>query len=696
MEVDPLSSSYDDQLLDKLRTLYKSCMDEPKLNYIGQEPLQRVVNTVKRFFKGKKSAAAATAPIAGPNQGLTNSLAFLHSRGVNALFEFYIDGDIGVDPNYMTLWFNQPSLGLPAKEYYKDRSVIEVYQDVVERLLISLNGEGDATEILYPVHEDGIVTSSSQAVMQVEKLEDTDHVWPPWPWPPWEGDDDGDDGDHDRPLPEDPLHRAHELAKKVVEFEAEIAAASLDLDLLQQDPFGTYNPVNINHLKSALPQIYFPDYFATFTPRAFPERVIITYLPYPASLSRILSKTSSEVVEAYLIVRAALEYGPHLGMSTEVWQATRTLQETLGGIKKGAVGERSEFCTQKVESALGFASGRYFVNETFGGDSKKKASDVITNIIETFESSLKHLQWMDKQSARAAAEKAEALRVKVGYPLSPNTLDAKAIVAYYSLVKVHVDTFFDNMMSAASSDGYKMWQKLGKRRNLDEWEMFASTVNAYYNPPGNEIVFPAGILRPPYFSQEWPGYLSYGSFGMVAAHELTHAFDSSGRLYNQHGKLEEWWTPATSEEFQSRQDCIIKQYSCKSSSSYAIYDGKGGLVHVNGNLTSGENIGDTGLIQAYRAWKAQYQDSYDAGKEYLLPGMDYTREQLFFISFARTWAQNIREAAAVQRVLTDPHSPNRYRVDGTLFNIPEFAEAFKCPKGAKLNPPPEKQCIFWS
>jgi len=246
-------------------------------------------------------------------------------------------------------------------------------------------------------------------------------------------------------------------------------------------------------------------------------------------------------------------------------------------------------------------------------------------------------------------------------------------------------------LNSASSDMFKKWLKLGQPRDLDSWEMYPSTVNAYFNPPSNEIVFPAGILQPPFFASNWPGYLSYGAFGQVASHELTHAFDSSGRLYNQQGKLEQWWTNSTSEGFQVKQDCIIKQYS-----SYSIDDGHGGKIHVNGNLTSGENIGDTGLIQAHRAWKAQYHTSRKDGNEYLLPGLDFTRDQLFFISFAQLWARAMKPAAAVQRIRTDPHSPTRFRVDGTVSNIPEFAEAFKCSKKSKLNPPNDNRCIFWS
>ncbi|KAF9233936.1 hypothetical protein BU15DRAFT_90170 [Melanogaster broomeanus] len=668
-------NSWDDQLLHKLRTLYNSCMDEGKLDYLGQVPLQQFVNNIRKIYRGRR---------------LSNALGYMHSRGVDALFEFFIDGDAGVDPNAMTLWFTQPTLGLPSKEYYKEQGILSVYRDVIERLLVSLRDD----EVMGVVERS---TEHSPIILQTEELEDKERVWPPWPWPPWDGEGD-DESDDDRKPPKDPFLRAHELAQQVIKFEAEIADATLDLDKLQLDPLGTYNPTSINTLKAALPQINFPDYFATFTPRFFPSRVIITYKPYPSSLSQILQRTPSDVIEAYLVVRAALEYAPNLGTTTEAWKAVRQLQDALNGLRPGAIGERSEFCMRKVEAAMGFATGRYFVNATFPGDSREKATDVISDIVRAFEKSLGRIEWMDEESARKAREKAEAIRKKIGFPVSPDTRDARSLVSYYTLVKVHVDTFFESMLSAAASDVYKMWQKLGKSRNLDEWEMPPATVNAYYNPTGNEIVFPAGILQPPFFSHDWPGYLSYGSFGMVAAHELTHAFDSSGRLYNQQGKLEEWWTRQTSDSYQIRQDCIVEQYS-----AYTVDDGRGGVVHVNVSVkliilspTSGENIGDTGLIQAYRAWMAQYEDSYDAGHEYLLPGLDYTREQLFFISFARIWAMNNRPADAIQRVRTDPHSPNRYRVEGTVYNIPEFAEAFKCSKYAKLNPPPDKRCIFWS
>ncbi|KAI0720938.1 metalloprotease [Cerioporus squamosus] len=664
------SNPYDEALLKKLRGLYDSCMDEDHLDDLGEAPLKDMANKIRELFRGKTTVVDAESKSEKERDRLTATVAYLHSRGVSALFDYSIDGDAGKDPNFMSLWLSQADLGLPSKEYYEEDSVVELYRNVLERLLLTLDNEDDklySTDVK-PEQNPGLVVHE-------ERL----RVWPPWPWPPWGDDDDGD-------KPENRSQRAKKLSKAIIEFEKKIANASLDLDVLYQDPIATYNPVPFKNVSDSLPEFDFSTYFSAFAPRNFPSTIILTSTTYLSDLSEILNDTDKDVLEAYFVTRAGLELSPYLGLDTEAWKAVRSLQEVLSGIKKGAVGDRAEYCIARTESALGFALGRYFVREAFGGASRETATKVITDVIETFKKSLSNLDWMDKESAAAAARKADALRVKVGYPLSPNTEDPRSIANWYARVKISPNAFFENMVSARVADQIRTWLQLGKQRDPEAWEMFASTVNAYYNPPANEIVFPAGILRPPYFHADWPGYMNYGSFGHIASHELTHAFDSAGRLYNQDGKLEEWWTNKTSEGFNVRQKCIVDQFS-----NYTIDDGKGGEIHVNGNLTSGENIGDSGLIQAYRAWKAQYSDE----KEFLLPGLNYTREQMFFISFARSWAQNIKPAAAVARVRTDPHSPNRFRVHGTVSNIPEFAAAFNCSPKAKLNPPQEKRCIFW-
>nr|GAT59620.1 endothelin-converting enzyme 1 [Mycena chlorophos] len=654
----------DEQLLQKLRGFYNSCLNEDRLDEIGTEPLLRFVKTLEKLYEGE-SLEVTAADEKKSNKGLTAALAFLHSRGVPAFFDIQIEGDVGQDPNLMVLWFDQASLGLPAKEYYEEESLVSLYQNVIERLFVALLNENDKQQLL-----------PTQTLVE-------NAAWPSWPWPPWDDEPDED------PKPNN-TENAAKWAADVVAFETKLANVTLNADAYQ-DPFFTYNRVPLKNLTASLPQVNFPEYFAAFTTRTFPEHVIVTSPAYVEALSQLLNETESSTVEAYLVIRAALTLSPNLGMATEAWAAQRTLLETLTGIKKGAVGDRAEYCVGKVESTLGFAAGRYFVNATFGGDSREKGTKIITDIVQAFKASLPNVPWLDEESAEAAAAKADAIRVKVGYPISPDTRNPASILQYYSTVKIDEDKFFDNILSARTSEAFKMWLQLGQRRNPNEWLMWPSMVNAYFNPPANEIVFPAGILQPPFFSHDWPSYLAYGAFGQVAAHELTHAFDSAGRLYNQDGKLENWWTPESNAGFNIKQECIETQYS-----SYTIDDGKGGVIHVNGNLTSGENIGDTGLIQSYRAWKAQFDESKAAGNEFLLPGLNYTREQLFFISFGRIWGNTIKPAAQVQRVLTDPHSPNVYRVDGTLSNIPEFAEAFSCPTGAKLNPPNEQRCLFWS
>jgi endothelin-converting enzyme len=312
--------------------------------------------------------------------------------------------------------------------------------------------------------------------------QDEDNSWPPWPWPPWSGDeDDGDDDDKKTPVD------FAKLAKGVVALEKQIANASLDLDILQQDPWATYNPAPIANLTSALPAIRFSDYFAAFTPRNFPERVIVSHPPYVAALAEILNYTRADVLEAYLVSRAALALAPYLGRASEAWQAQRALVEALSGIKPGAVGDRSEFCVGRIEGTLGFAAGRYFANLTFGEDARAAGTKVITDIVTAFKHSLGRLDWMDAESAARAAQKADKLDVKVGYPLSPDTRDARALAGYYYLVKIDEKDFLGNVLSGRKSDVYKTWQKLGKRRNKQEWLMYPSQVNAYYNPPGNEV-----------------------------------------------------------------------------------------------------------------------------------------------------------------------------------------------------------------
>ena len=265
---------------------------------------------------------------------------------------------------------------------------MKLYQGVIEKLLT----------LIYEAEEEEEDESSSTLSRFFKKpisrlLEET--TWPPWPWPPWGGDDE----------PRTPYERARQHAKKVVEFEYTLAKASLDLDILYGDPYATYNPVSVQELSQTIAQVHFETYFTAFAPRNYPQKIIVTSRNYAKKLGKILDDTPGQVVEAYLVTRAALELSPHLGLETEAWKAQRTLVEALQGIKKDAVGDRGDYCVQKVEEAMGFAAGRYFANETFGGDSREKGESVIFDIIKAFKHSLEDLEWMDEKSAKAAEKK---------------------------------------------------------------------------------------------------------------------------------------------------------------------------------------------------------------------------------------------------------------------------------------------------
>lgn len=221
---------------------------------------------------------------------------------------------------------------------------------------------------------------------------------------------------------------------------------------------------------------------------------------------------------------------------------------------------------------------------------------------------------------------------KIGYPdQSPNITSPESLKEYYSGVEISSDKFFENSISVTRVFVQKAWEKLSQPTDRAEWDMTPPTVNAYYNPPGNEIVFPAGIMQFPIFSLDVPEYISYGAFGSVAGHELSHAFDSTGRHYDINGNLTDWWPEETVQEFEKRAQCFVKQYS-----EYSIEAPNGERIHVNGKLTLGENIADAGGVNAaFKSWKKR-----DAEKPNLeLPGLQgkFTKEQLFFVSYGRTW-----------------------------------------------------------
>jgi endothelin-converting enzyme len=269
--------------------------------------------------------------------------------------------------------------------------------------------------------------------------------------------------------------------------------------------------------------------------------------------------------------------------------------------------------------------------------------------------------------------KVASVRQRVGYQTAnPNVADPKDIEAYYADLRVTNKSYFDMGRSFVEFNRKVSWTTLLKPTDLHRWSMTPPTVNANYHQTLNAISFPAGILQFPFFGPELPEYVSFGAFGSVAGHELSHAFDTNGARFDERGAYREWWDNGTMSRFKTKANCFVEQYS-----KYSITDDEGKPMHVNGKLTLRENIADAGGVSAsFAAWKKRNDQKQNPG----LPGLErFTNEQLFFMSFAGRRCSKTRPAQAVKNILTDAHSPNEWRIIGTLQNSAPFKEAFNCP-----------------
>lgn len=335
-----------------------------------------------------------------------------------------------------------------------------------------------------------------------------------------------------------------------------------------------------------------------------------------------------------------------------------------------------------MDSGIGWILSRFFVEKAFSAKAKKFGDTIVSDIKDQFNAKLLVTTWMSGPVIEKALRKVHNIVQKIGYPTkSPDIMDPQDLNSYYSDLNLSDTTFFANVVYMRQLEVRREWQALGKPVDRDEWGMTVPTVNAYYNPPGNEIVFPAGIMQFPVFDVDVPAYLSYGAFGSVAGHELSHAFDSTGRHYDENGNYTDWWTNSTVEAFTKRAQCFIDQFH-----NYTVEGPNGQPLHVNGRLTLGENIADAGgLSAAFQAWRMHSKER----KYQNLPGLEYfTQDQLFFVSYSNWWCGTSRKETAINRIYTDPHAPKWARILGTMANSREFREAFKCKQK-------EPTCELW-
>jgi putative endopeptidase len=348
-------------------------------------------------------------------------------------------------------------------------------------------------------------------------------------------------------------------------------------------------------------------------------------------------------------------------------------ERTLRGTEK--IKPRWKRVISSTDDAIGEALGKLYVAFYFPPEAKARALELVNNLKEALADRIKTLEWMDEPTKQEALKKLAAMGVKIGYP--DKWLD-------YSLLPVDRGPFVLNAIRASKFETTRELNKIGKPVDPTEWGITPPTVNAYYNPNMNEVVFPAGILQPPFFYANADDAVNYGGIGAVIGHEMTHGFDDQGRQFDAAGNLRDWWTPESAAKFKERSQAIVKQYS--------EYEPLPGL-HINGELTQGENIADLGGVKLAYAALQKALDNHPEERDKKIDGL--TPEQRFFLSFATIWKSKQRDEDLKLRLNTDPHSPARYRVDGTLSNLAEFQKAFGLPDNCPMIRPPDKRVNIW-
>jgi endothelin-converting enzyme/putative endopeptidase len=440
----------------------------------------------------------------------------------------------------------------------------------------------------------------------------------------------------------------------------------------RRDPTRTYNRVDRPGLEKLAPALPWARFFEGLDHPAL-AAVSVETPRFVEEAGKLFEARPLEDWKAYLRWHLLDEMARARALPKAfVEESFRLESKALTGAKE--LLPRWKHCVDATDRALGFALGRIFVARHFGTEGKDRTTRLVGEVEKAMGRDLERLPWMDAATREGARRKIATLRNKVGYPETGRD---------YSTLAVSRKAFLPNVLAAARFETNRRLDQVGKPLDRTEWFMTPPTVNAYYDASMNEIVFPAGILQPPFFNRAAPEAVNYGAIGMVVGHELTHGFDDQGRQYDADGNLVDWWTPAVSKEFDARAQCIVDQYG-----SYETLPG----VRLNGKLTLGENIADLGGLRlAFAALQAARRS--EPGADATVAG--FSPDQQFFVGYAQSWCAKYREENLRLRAVTDPHSPARYRVNGPLSNMREFAAAFGCTEGTPMVRPAERRCEVW-
>ncbi len=456
-------------------------------------------------------------------------------------------------------------------------------------------------------------------------------------------------------------------AKKVVAFEHKLAEVSWTRED-NRDAVKTYNATTLQDL-SKTAGAYNWAAFADGLGMPNLSNVVVVQPSYMSEMAKIIAATSLDDLKLHAKWHAITNAATFLSKEFDE-ENFAFYGKTLNGQQQQQ--PRWKRGVELIDGTIGEAVGKIYVEKHFSPDAKVRMEGLVKNLLQAYGEGIDSLEWMTAETKKAAREKLSKFTYKIGYP--DRWRD-------YSALSISSDDLFGNAVRASEFEYNRNVNRLGQPVDRSEWFMTPQTVNAYYNPVGNEIVFPAAILQPPFFNMEADDAVNYGGIGAVIGHEIGHGFDDQGSQYDGDGVLRSWWTDADRKEFELRVAKLAAQYD-----KFEALPGK----FVNGKFTSGENIGDLGgMTIAHRAYRISLQ-----GKEApVIDGM--SGDQRFFMGWAQVWARKYRDQNLEQRLTTDPHSPSEFRCNGVIRNMPEFYAAFDVKEGDKLYLPPEERVKIW-
>jgi len=442
----------------------------------------------------------------------------------------------------------------------------------------------------------------------------------------------------------------------VMKIETDLAHGSLDV-VSRRDPNKVYHKMSIKELASLGPDFDWEKFFdGTGTPHI--ESLNVDVPPFVRALDSIIVQVPIEDIKSYLIYHLVTDSAINLPMPFQQ-ENFEFYGRTLNGTQE--MRARWKRCVDQVDGSLPDALGQKFVEKTLGEEGKKRTQQLVEGIEKAMQKDLESLDWMTPKTKEQALVKLRAVANKIGS--KQNWID-------YSKVKIARDDPYGNNERANEFELRRRLDKIGKPVDKTEWQMSPPTVNAYYDPQENDINFPAGILQPPFYDNKMDDAVNYGAIGAVIGHELTHGFDDQGRQFDAEGNLRDWWTGQDAKAFEERAQCFVKEYS-----SFTAVDD----VHLNGELTLGENTADNGGIRlAYMALMQALGGKQPPKKD------GYTADQRFFLGFAQVWCEHSTDETKRVLAQTDPHSPGKDRVNGVVSNMPEFQKAFACKIGQPM------------